>query len=253
MTGFASRVREAAGNALGTLAQKVCALQLTFRQLGFQNGVLYQLDRLLAVVSGDRIHLRKYYFVAQPVSTKPLLAARRGANLEVRRLLPGDPVLLVVPRPQHIIRFRFDQDAICLAILAAERCIGCLWFTLGPYTEDEVRCRYVPLPEGQASWDFDVYLEPESRNGIAFLKLWDEANKYLAERQIRYSLSRISAFNSVSMLSHARMGARRIGTAVFLSAGSWQLSAASVPPYFDLSVSESTFPTFILVSEPRSV
>ncbi len=122
----------------------------------------------------------------------------------------------------------------------------------GPYQEDEVRCRYVPLTEGRSSWDFDVYVDPQHRNRIVFLKLWDEANSFLAARDIRWSLSRISAFNKASIASHTRMGAKRIGTAVFLSIGSLQIFAATVPPYVGLSRRPDSFPTFALDPEFRS-
>jgi hypothetical protein len=122
---------------------------------------------------------------------------------------------------------------------------------LGSYQEDEVRCRYVPLPVGKSAWDFDVYVEPEHRNGIAFLRLWDEANRFLAAHQIQWSLSRVSAFNSGSILSHARMGAQRIGAVTFLSMRSWQMSVSTVPPYIHFSTHADSFPTFALNPEQR--
>ena len=210
---------------------------------------LYRLDRSIAALSGSRARLRKYYFIAQPVSTKRWLPPQRGANVEIRRFTASDPVIKEIPRPDWAIPYRFQQGAICLAALKERKCIGCLWLTLGPYQEDEVRCRYVPLPEGKASWDFDVYVDPEHRSSIVFLKLWDEANSLLAERGMRWSLSRISAFNNASMAAHARMGAKRIATAVFLSMGRLQICAATTPPYFDISRQHDAFPTFALNPE----
>lgn len=219
------------------------------RQLGWLNGCLYALDRLLVAVSGGRARLHKYYFVAQPVAEKRWLPPQRGATLEVRQVTASDPIISEFPRPSAAASYRFSQDAVCLVEFKAGKCVGFIWFTLGPYQEDEVRCRYVPLPPAQSSWDFDVYLDPEHRNGIAFLKLWDEANRFLATRGIRWSLSRIGAFNSGSILSHARMGAKRIGAVIFLCAGSWQISAATVRPYLHLSTRPQSFPVFAL--DPR--
>lgn len=225
---------------------KLRRVRETMRQLGWLNGCLLALDRLLAGISGRRARLYKYYFVAQPVAQKRWLPAQRGANLEIRRVTASDPVVAQFPRPAAAAAYRFGQDAVCLAEFKAGVCIGFIWFTLGPYQEDEVRCRYVPLPAGEAAWDFDVYLQPEQRNGIAFLKLWDEANLFLAARKIRWTLSRIEAFNSGSVLSHARMGAARIGAATFLRLGPCQISLASVRPHFHLSIRPDSFPTFAL-------
>lgn len=219
------------------------------RQFGWINGILYLLDRFCSVISHSRIRIFKYYLVAQPIPRTPWLNAKRGAGLEVRQVLRSDPLIAEVPRPEWAIAFRFDQEAVCLAALKSGRFIGCFWMTLGPYREDEVRCRYVPLPEGRSAWDFDVYLDEEQRNGIAFLKLWDEANRFLRARNVLWSLSRISAFNRQSLLSHARMGAKRMGAVTFFLFGSCQVSVATVPPYVHVSTGAASYPTYALDPE----
>jgi hypothetical protein len=215
-------------------------------ELGWVNGCAYLLARLLGVISLNRVVLRKYYFVAQPVAPKPWLSPRRGNSIVVARVLADDPIVQRFPRPAEVIAARFAQQGICLVATKAEQFIGFLWLTLGPHQEDEVRCRYVPLPENRTAWDFDVYLHPEHRTGIAFLKLWDAANEFLAARDIAWSLSRISAFNGNSINSHGKMGARRIGAALFLSVGNWQLSCASVSPQVFFSTRRDRFPNFAL-------
>lgn len=224
-------------------------IRQTIGQLGWLNACLYAVDRLLSRISRGRIRFHKYYFVAQPISEKRWLPPQRGAAVDVRRIAESDPITKEFPRPAWAIPYRFKQGAVCLAGFKGGQFIGFLWFTLGPYQEDEVHCRYVPLPAGKSAWDFDVYLNPEHRGGIAFLKLWDEANSFLAARDIRWSLSRISAFNKESMLSHARMGARRIGAASFLTMGTSQLSVATLRPYFHFSRHRDSFPTFALDAE----
>jgi hypothetical protein len=233
-------------NCMGMLEPKVRRVRQTIDQLGWLNGCLYLVDRCFTIIASGRMHLHKYYFVAQPVAEKRWLSPRRGATLEVRQIDETDPIIKMFPRPEWAIPYRFRQGAVCLAESKAGHLVGFLWFTIGPYQEDEVRCRYVPLPAGTAAWDFDVYVHPEHRNGIAFLKLWDEANSFLSAHDVRWSLSRISAFNSNSMLSHAKMGAKRIGTATFLSIGSCQLSVATVPPYLHFSMRPESFPVFAL-------
>jgi hypothetical protein len=218
-----------------------------FRQLGWLNASLYLLNVGLTRATRGSVRLHKYYFIAQPVAAQPLLSGGRGAAIEVREVAQFDPLVRAFPRPAWVMPYRYGQGAVCLAAFKDASCVGFLWMLLGPYREDEVRCRYIPLPQGAAAWDFDVYVYPEHRNSLVFLRLWDEANRYLAARGVRWSLSRISAFNPGSLSSHARMGARRIGSAVFLSIGSWQISAASVPTRF--SISKSRVPSFALNAE----
>lgn len=226
-------------------------LKNAINELGWANGCAYLLARLLSVVSSDRISLQKYYFVAQPVAHKRWLSARRGNSIVVRQVQPSDGIVQAFPRPPAVIASRFAQGALCLVASKDDEFIGFAWFTLGPYQEDEVRCRYVPAPSHHAVWDFDIYLHPEHRTGIAFLKLWDEANEFLTARGIAWSLSRISAFNGNSINSHGKMGARRMGVAVFLSIGAWQLSCSSVAPRVFFTASRARYPIFRLDAQHR--
>jgi hypothetical protein len=231
------------------LLSRAMGIGHTIRHLGWLNGFLYALARVLVIVSGNRAHIHKYYLVAQPVAKKCWLPPHRGQGFEIRQVAAFDPLVSQFPRPEWAAPYRFNQGAVCIAALKAGKFVGFLWLTLGPYREDEVRCRYVPLPPGKSAWDFDVHVEPEHRNGIAFLKLWDEANRFLAAHQIQWSLSRISAFNSGSILSHARMGTQRVGILTFLSIGSWQIATSTVPPLFHFSTHASSFPTYALNAE----
>ena len=222
-----------------------------YRRLGWLDGSLFMLHRFLNGTFGERVRLHRYHFVAQPVPAKPWLPASRGAAIEIREIGPCDPLLKDFPRPACAITFRFAQGAVCLAAVSRGALVGFLWLQLGAYWEDEVRCRYLPLPEGEAAWDFDVYVRPEHRGGLVFLRLWDEANRYLASRGMRWSLSRISAFNPDSRASHARMGSERIGSAMFLSFGVFQMCAATIPPRFSISWQETGVPTFALYATRR--
>lgn len=213
------------------------------------NNWLAVLDRVLRRISRGRVRLYKYYFFAQPVAEKPWLPPHRGTSVEVRLIAAGDPVLEAMPRPKAVFPYRFGQGAVCLGAFKSTSCHGFMWLTFGPYQEDEVRCRYIPLPKGQSTWDFDLYVDPAHRNSVTFLKLWDEANRVLAAGGIRWSLSRISAFNDRSIASHSRLAAKRIGSAVFFVVGTWQLSVSNVRPYVFLSARSDSFPQFELDPE----
>lgn len=223
-------------------------LPLTIRQLGLPDACWYALARALAVASRGRWSLYKYRFVAQPVRDRPLCGGR-GRRIDVRSAGPGlDPAQF--QRRPEVIGQRFAQGAQCLAAYVAGRLAGYLWYCLGAYQEDEVRARFVPATP-DAAWDFDVQVFGEHQLGFAFARLWDEANRRLRERGVRWSLSRISAFNPGSRGVHARLGAVHIGSAVFLRCGSWQWMAATLPPWFHCSRSDASFPQLCLAPPAR--
>lgn len=212
----------------------------TVFELGALNTLLYGFGRLLS--RGGDGFLHRYYFVAQPVRAVARVAAHRGKSIEVRRLNQDDSAVYAFGRSAEVIRARFRQGAVCFGAFSQGRIIGYLWLVLGPYLEDEVRCWFIPLPPGRVAWDFDVYLEPQHRLGMGFVRLWDEADAFLRNAGIGWTLSRISAFNSGSLAAHRRLGARHLGSAVFLGSHSWQLMVAGVPPYAHLSIHRERVP-----------
>lgn len=216
----------------------------SLKQLGWINGSLYALHRICLRASNGRLRLFKYYLVAQPVSELPLMPARRGQQIEVRWIGPQDQVVQQFPRPAAVIRARFEQGAECLVASKGGQFIGFLWILVGSYREDEVRACFSPQPADQVSWDFDVHVEPDFRLGLTFLRLWDEANRALRNRGVRWSCSRVSAFNVRSLESHARLGMAAAGSAVFLCAGRWQLMLATVAPYIHFSGNPVVLPNF---------
>jgi len=165
----------------------------------------------------------------------PMLPPRRGRDIVVGQVLPGSPLLDALPRPTSVIHNRYRQGGICLCATKDGTPIGYIWFNLGPYEEDEVRCRFAPTPAGRSSWDYDVYVAPQYRGSFTFARLWDAANEHLRERRVDWSMSRISAFNAESLASHSRLQAQRVGTATFLEIGRIQLMFSSLPPRFDVS------------------
>ncbi len=219
------------------------------RQRGWFNASLFVLNRLLVMVSKGSLRLDRYYLIAQPVAKTSLLPPRRGKKIEIRLIEQHDEIIRQFPRPATAIMARFEQGAKCLAAFKEEQFIGFLWLLLGSYQEDEVRARYTPLPPGQAAWDFDVYVAPDFRLGFTFPRLWDQANRILSENDILWSCSRISAFNVGSLSAHARLGTVSLGSAIFFCAGRWQITFASLAPYFHLSSNLDSFPEFLLNTE----
>lgn len=218
------------------------------QQWGWFNVCLFLLNKLLVAISRGSFCLYRYYFIAQPVAKAALLPPGRGRKIKVHLVNEQDEMIREFPRPATVIQARFKQGAKCLVALKEQRFIGFLWLLPGNYhyQEDEVRARYIPLPATRTAWDFDVYVAPDFRLGFTFPRLWEEANRIMAENGILWSCSRISAFNSGSLNAHAHLGALSLGNATFFCAGRRQITFASIPPYFHFSPHPGSFPQFRL-------
>ena len=206
-------------------------------------GALAPLYLLSRVCEGTPFGVHAYRLVAQPVAPKPLLPPARGRTIEIRRMEREDPGFAGLPLTQAVLDYRFGQGAVCLGAFKGGAVIGCLWLCLGPYLEDEVRCRFVPQ---DASWDFDVYLVPEYRVGFGFARLWDEANAFLRAHGLHWSVSRISVINTKSLAAHDKLGTRTLGTTAYLRVGPAQLMLANLAPFIHLSFSTAGAPTLHL-------
>lgn len=203
-------------------------------EMGLGNALLYSLDQGCQGL-GLPCRVRRYLFVAQPVPDRTLLPQGRGQKISVRPLEPGSAALRQLPLTDDILGARFAQGALCLGAFKGDAVIGCAWLAFGGYDEDEVRSRFVPEPAARTAWDFDVYVVPTERMGVALLKLWDEVNAHLRRRGVHWSMSRISAFNRASLASHRRLGATVVASAVYFTLGPIQASFISVAPYVHLS------------------
>lgn len=212
------------------------------KEIGGINAILYLIDRCLSAVSASHARLFRYYLIAQPVPDKPLLPAHRGAGVAVHRIEADDSRVADFPRPAKVIRFRYQQNALALSAYQDDAFVGCLWLNLGPYNEDEVRCRFAPEPAETVAWDYDVFVMPEHRMGLVFARLWDEANRILRDAGIRWSASRISAFNAASIAAHRRLGGRIVGSASFLKVGPFQLLLSGATPKVHVGVSPRKVP-----------
>lgn len=210
--------------------------RISIQELGTVNAILLALNRFLRGLSRGRARIFKYYFVGQPVAPVALLKKKTG-SIVIRKIEKDDAEVHAFPRPQTVIRDRFQQGAHCFAAYNGGQFAGYIWLMLKTYNEDEVRCSYLPLPVGLSAWDFDVHVETPYRLGRLFARLWDTANEFLLSHGFKWTLSRISAFNPISLASHVRMGSKILGSAIFFCVGSWQLMLASVYPFIHFSIS----------------
>lgn len=211
-------------------------IQTLVARLGLQNACWYLAGRVLSRATGNRARIHRYLLTCQKVPERALLPERRGRDIDIVQVERDSEQRRSFPRPAHILEFRYAQDVLCFAAYKNDEFVGYIWLCLHAFDEDEVRCTFLPLPEGRAAWDFDVYVVPQFRNGIGFLKLWDHAYRYLRERDVRWTMSRISAFNAESIASHQRMGATVVASATFIVLGNWQCVVSNVRPFLHFSI-----------------
>jgi hypothetical protein len=227
-------------------------LRRAVAELGWIDAGWYAASVIAPMLTRERCEVFKYAIVAQAV---PAAAPRaRASAIEVRTLaathLRADAARFL--RGAAVLARRHAQGAECLAAYRGAELLGFMWFVCGAYDEDEVRARFVPAaPLG--SWDFDIEILPPHRMGMAFARLWDAANARLRARGVRWTYSRISAFNAPSLAAHKRAGALVLGNAVFVRCGRWQWTAATLAPYLHLSRGTASRPEFRLrVPMPRA-
>lgn len=197
----------------------------------------YFLDRVLSRASAGAVRLHKYWIVAQPVRPPATESGRTfGGTFDVRVVTEDDARYEDYPRPEEVIRRRFRQGGQCLAAYRQGTFVGYIWFNMGPYYEDEVRCRFVPCPRAQASWDYDAFVVPRYRLGRAFSSLWSAALESMYAQGARVSYSRISAYNGPSIAAHTRLGSSRVATVYFFRLGRLQWMVGTLPPHTGISV-----------------
>lgn len=222
------------------------------RELGWLDAAFYAASVLAPRCTRERCEVFKYDIVAQaipPAAATP--APARTSAIAVRRVavteMAADGSAFL--RPPSVLARRHGQGAECLAAYRGAELLGFMWFVCGPYDEDEVRARFVPA-DARSAWDFDIEILPPHRMGMAFARLWDAANALLRARGVGWSYSRISAFNAASRAAHRRAGAVTVGRAVFVRAGRWQFTGATLAPYVHVSRSAASGPTFKLAPPP---
>ena len=205
-------------------------LNFLVRELGVSTALLYLLDRLFRRISST-CGLYYYLFVAQPLAAQPRLPPTRGKSFTFRLLQAPEPVLNRLDRPTAVINERFIQGAQCLVATKNDLLVGCIWFIRGAYLEDEVRVDYLLPPDSHCVWDFDVFVAESERLGFLFAKQWDAFDALLKPQGIRYTVSRINAFNQRSIASHRSLGAKDCGRALFLRLGQFQWMLSSQRPF----------------------
>jgi hypothetical protein len=210
-------------------------LRALFREFGPVAGSLYLADRLLQRLSPDtRIFV--YELMVQPIQHTAYREMRALKAFEYREIQAGDPELAAMPVPREVLETRFKQGAICLGTFKRGRFVGYMWFAYSSYEEDEVRCTYALAPSSESVFDFDFYIFPEFRLGLAFVAIWQGGITFLMGRGVRQSFSRLSRFNVASRRAHDHLGWRLVARAITLRLWRFECMATTIYPYLSASL-----------------
>ena len=230
----------------GHLGEVLRKLSAAVDRMGPNHSALYLLSRVLSRISADRVRLIKYLIVAQPVGSGMLQKIRPDRHTEIVQAAPQSDFAKYFPRPERVIRMRFESGALCFSALVNNEFAGFIWLRANEYQEDEVRCTYVLQAPHTSVWDFDVYIEPKFRLSRTLARLWQAVDRHLKEQGVNWTFSRISAFNPESLAAHAKLGIVECYSAVFLLVGKLQLSLLPQRPYVHLSLSDKRRPVLRL-------
>ncbi|WP_405242481.1 GNAT family N-acetyltransferase [Lentisalinibacter salinarum] len=221
-------------------------LRSTLKRFGVSHGLLYLCNRILERILGTRVFIQHYHFVALATDTPIPLPRRLASNMVTSMLSTPEIASLDVPRPQEKLQARLKDGSICLVTRKNGTFVGFIWIKREVYFEDEVRCRFDLSLEPQAVWDYDLYIAPSFRNTAAFLKIWHDTLEVLSNENIRWSISRISAFAPESIRAHLRLGGSIIGGAYYIRLFTVQLTLLSQWPFVHLSLSDRSPPSILL-------
>ena len=187
-----------------------------FKELGAITGIWYVLDKLLRAITKSGF-VRRYYIVAQPINVDSIGAKKPPSNILLKTLTNEcHDIIDQMPRDNTLLHQRLSEGSFCFYTTKEAKLSGMLWFRKHVYYEDEVSCVYKLSPSDSVVWDFDVFIDKKYRIGVLFYKLWNEAMARLLADDIKYTISRISAFNVNSLRSHQRLGESVMGVVTFV-------------------------------------
>lgn len=210
-----------------------------FNEFGLVAGALYALNRLFRRLSSN-LRIQIHDWMVQPITAKPLLPERFARSFVTREIEKDDPAILKMPIRPEILKLRLRQNTKCLGTYDRKnRLVGYVWLSFDTYEEDQARCTFVLSPPDHSVFDFDLRVSPDYQMGIGFAALWHGVNRYLFERSVRFSFSRLDRFNQASAKAHNHLGWKRVGWAVIFQLWRTEVMLMSRMPWFYLSLGES--------------
>lgn len=224
--------------------QLAVRVALLVKTSGLPDAMVVLCSTVLEAVSLGSFRMKRFYVVVQPTAAPILHNRLRRASMLVRQATMADVTAGVFPRPIAELEERITAGSMCLVAESKGSLVGFIWFHPGVFLDPTVSVRFMPVPASESVWDFDVYIDPAHRNGLAFYRLWQAACQHLCTQGIRWSVSQISARNTDSLRAHLALGAYVVGSALQLHIGRGILTISMRPARFFVTWPEREPPVF---------
>ena len=140
-----------------------------------------------------------------------------------------------MPVRPEVMASRIRQNATCLGAFKEMNLSATCGSATGGTRKTRSGVRICWGVRRDSVFDFDFYIYPEHRMGLAFVALWNGANAFLSSRGIRYTFSRLTRFNTASRRAHRHFGWKHVGRALFLQLGRFEMMLATVAPFAGIS------------------
>lgn len=166
----------------------------------------------------------RYKLIVVPADALPDMPAGYSA----RMLSPDALAGFTIDVGAAAQRERFAGGLECLGIFDRKGAlVGVTWLARNAHHEPGINVRYL-LPEN-AAWDTGLWVPEEKRMGRAFAAVWGGIKAWLHREGLDCTLSSIADYNIASILSHRRLGSRRLGYVTIIRIGRLQITRGARP------------------------
>ena len=195
---------------------------LSFKVLGMVGMASYTLAYVCAKLPHIAYH--RYKLIAVPIDRIPDMPRGYAFRSLDQAALAGHSID-IGPEAQAE---RFARGLECLGIFDRHgELIGVTWMGRRMHDEGDMHVRYM-LPDN-AAWDTGMWLREDKRMGRGFAAIWGAMKAWLHREGLDCTMSSIADYNIPSILSHRRLGSRKLGYISVLRIGMVQLTRGASP------------------------
>jgi hypothetical protein len=195
---------------------------LTFKVLGAMGMASYALAHICTRLPLVSYH--RYKLIAVPIDCIPDMPRGYSSRMLDAAELADHSIDIDVAAQAA----RFARGLQCLGIFdRKDELIGIAWLGRRVHDEGDMHVRYL-LPKN-AAWDTGMWLREDKRMGRGFSAIWGAIKIWLRDEGLDCTMSSIADYNVPSILSHRRLGSRRIGFISVVRIGPLQYTRGARP------------------------
>lgn len=197
---------------------------LAFKVLGLTGMASYALAYFCTRL--PHISYHRYKLIAVPIARIPDMPRGYSSRGLDQAELAGHEIDIDAAAQTE----RFARGLVCLGIFDRRgELIGVTWIGKAVHHEGDMHVRYV-LP-ANAAWDTGMWLREDKRMSRAFSAVWGGIKAWLDQEGLDCTMSSIADYNIPSILSHRRLGSRRLGYVSVIRIGRLQYTCGAKPSF----------------------